>query len=337
MTVVVEMHDRIADPAAWNRVVAESGAPVFYRASVLAAYQAAPLQPTLDVRYLTAVADGRCVAVLPLYHVPSRDPFGAESDRPARTWAISHFWHCYDTRLPAVVPDAGVAQEMWAAVARQAAAWGAERATLVNVARADPLAGHLADLGAVERERNPRYRLELGASIALGDYEAALPAAVRQELRRHRRRAARAGADPVVFAPPLPAEVVDRTCELLGETDRRYNPGYYPAESMAHLLRHGGPAVRVLALSQGPALSAVSVSFVDDGVWHNWAIGVDRAAVDGFSPYTVLLAAAVELALAHGCDRIEMGRTNGSWKQRFGARPVELRAWETPVGNGQPA
>jgi GNAT acetyltransferase-like protein len=332
MAIVVRARESIVAPAQWDRVVEESGAPVFYRAALLAAYQATPLQPTLDVRYLTALEEDRCVAVLPLYHVPPRDPFAAGPRRTHRTLAISHFWHCYDTRLPALAGGDGLAGAVWSAMLEQAAAWGAESVSFVNVARTDPLAGYLARLGAVESERAPRYRIDLGERATPAGYEARLPAAVRQELRRHRRRAAGAGAAPVLFSPPLPEDVVERTCELLGETDRRYNPGYYPAASLAHLLRHGGPAVRVLALATGAKLSAASVSFVDKGTWHNWAIGVDPAGLDRFSPYAVLLAATVELAIEHGCDRIELGRTNGSWKQRFGARPVELRAWEAPTG-----
>jgi GNAT acetyltransferase-like protein len=331
---VVEVHDRIVDQPEWDRVVSESGAPVFYRASILSAYQVAPLQPTLDVRYLTMVHDGRYTAVLPLYHVPSRDPFGIEAAGTAQTWAISHFWHCYDTRLPAIGPGVGVTAAMGAAVTRQAAAWNACRAVLVNVASGDSLDADLRALGLVNRPRNPRFRLELGDVTTTAGYEAVLPSGVRQELRRHRRLAARAGAEPVLFEPPLTAEVVAGTCALLQRTDHHYNPGYYPAAALAHLLGHGGPAVRVAALVKDDVLIAASVSFVDGPVWHNWAIGVDREATRGFSPYTVLLGATVDMALKHGCDRIEMGRTNADWKQRFGARPVELCSWESAVERG---
>jgi Acetyltransferase (GNAT) domain len=331
----VSRHENV--PPGWDELVEAAGAPVFYRAALLAAYQRRPLQPTLAVRYLTVDGPQGTDAVLPAYLVPARDPFAADrAERPGRM-VISHFWHCYDTRLPSAAVTAQVLPLLWAELGRLAAEWDADTYGLLNVATGGPLAESLAATGLRPRARGPRYRLVLDAVECIDAYVAGLPSSARADLRRHGRRAGALGLEPVVLGPPFDDATVDRTVELLGHTEARYNPGYYPATPLAHLLRTGGPQLRVIAMPAGPGgpPAAASVSFVDPPVLHNWAIGVDRDARWPVSPYLVLLGRTVALALAAGCRTVEMGRTNGSWKERFGARPVPLDGWlAEPAGSG---
>jgi hypothetical protein len=323
----VSRHERV--PAGWDEVVDRAGAPVFYRAALLAAYQNRPLQPTLAVRYLTLDRPHGTEAVLPAYLVPARDPFAPDrAERPGRM-AISHFWHCYDTRLPAGALGPRLVAPLWEELRRLAADWDADRYGLLNVAAGGPLAELLAAAGLRPRARGPRYRLSLAGTGSVAGYAAGLPSSARQDLRRHARRAETLGLEPVVHAPPFGADTVRRTTELLAHTAARYNPGYYPAGPLAHLLRAGGRQLRVIALPAAPGgpPAAASVSFLDPPVLHNWAIGVDRDAGWPVSPYLVLLARTVGLALDSGCGTVELGRTNGDWKQRFGAEPVPLDGW----------
>jgi hypothetical protein len=323
----VSRHDSV--PAGWDETVEAAAAPVFYRAALLAAYHRQPLQPTLAARYLTVDGPQGTDAVLPAYLVPARDPFAAGHAELPGTMVVSHFWHCYDTRLPAAPLTADLLTLVWRELRRLATDWGADRYGLLNVASGGPLAGLLRAAGPAPRARGPRYRLSLDTVGSLDGYCATLPPAARQDLRRHARRAAGLGLEPTVHIPPFGDATVRRTVELLGHTEARYNPGYYPAGPLAHVLRTGGPQLRLIALpatAAGPP-AAVSVSFMDPPVLHNWAIGVDRDAGWPVSPYLVLLARTVELALAAGCRTVEMGRTNGGWKERFGARPVPLDGW----------
>jgi len=334
----VSRHDSV--PAGWDDVIEAAGGPVFYRAALLAAYHRRPLQPTRAACYLTVDGPQGTDVVLPAYLVPARDPFAADRSELPGTMVISHFWHCYDTRLPAARLTAEVLGLVWPELRRLAADWGADRYGLLNVAGGGPLAELLRDTGLTPRARGPRYRLSLDAVGSLEEYCATLTSSARQDLRRHTRRAAALGLEPTVHAPPFDDDTVRHAVRLLAHTEARYNPGYYPAGPLAHLLRTGGPQLRLIALpaaAAGPP-AAISVSFLDPPVLHNWAIGVDPDAGSPVSPYLVLLAGTVELALAAGCRTVEMGRTNGGWKQRFGAGPVPLDGWleQLPAADRRP-
>jgi hypothetical protein len=331
-TIRVTSHGKIPDPRAWDAVVAASAAPVFYRSSILAAYGARPLQPTLDARYLIARAGDTPVAVLPLYLVPARDPFGAAAGHKSQTWAISHFWHCYDTRLPCVSVVAPVVIALWEAVAGHARDWGAARFGLINVAARGPESSAFAQIQAHAVPRSQRYRIALAGARDFGEYIARLPRDIRQDARRQLRRAQRAGVTCHVHRPPLPPEVIGRVCELLELTAEKYNPGYYESGPVAHFLTNAGPALRILVLEAGSRVIAASVSFHDGDTLHNWAIGVEPAAAGAFSPYLVLLELSMQYAIAQGCEVIEMGRTNPGWKQRVGAGPVDLTSWMNVEG-----
>jgi hypothetical protein len=326
-SIGVTVDTRIPDPGVWDAVVTRAGAPVFYRASVVESYGRHPLQPTIDVRYLTVTEDGEAAAVLPFYLVPARDPFG-DSERRS-TWAISHFWHCYDTRLP--VSRTGRAAELtravWDAMAAQAADWGAEWFGFTNVAAGNGDGLAIPRGGARRIPRNPRYRIPLAGFRGFDDHLARLPAAVRQDARRQQRLAARAGVVGRVYRDPLPPAIVDAACRLLALTAEAYNPGYYDRSPMEHLLTHAGPQLRVLVLERDGHVFAASISFLDGQTWHNWAIGVEPELRREFSPYLVLLALSVDHAAGSGCRAMEMGRTNPEWKQRVGAKPVALVSW----------
>ena len=324
---VVTRHEHV--PAGWDELIDAAGAPVFYRAAVLGAYQRQPLQPTLDVSYLSLEGRHGMEAVLPAYLVPARDPFAVDRAEGRGRMVISHFWHCYDTRMPATAARPELFTPLWTELGRLAADWEAESYGLLNVATGGPLAALLESTGLTPRARGPRYRLTVEGIGSVEEYVTGLSSSARQDLRRHTRRATTLGLESVVLEPPFDGDVVRHAVRLLSFTEARHNPGYYPIGPLAHLLRTGGPHLRVIALPAAPdgPPAAASVSFLDPPVLHNWAIGVDPRAVWAVSPYLVLLARTVELALTSGCRTVELGRTNGEWKRRFGARPVPLDGW----------
>jgi Acetyltransferase (GNAT) domain len=322
----VSVHRQIPDAQAWDDVVRSSGAPVFYRASVLSAYQDHPFQPTVDIRYLVGWRADRPAAVMPLYLVPARDPFGDHVQYP-RTWAISHFWHCYDSWL-AVVPGAEeIGEPLWAAASAQALEWGADRFGLINTTSTGPASALLKRTGAAMIPRNQRYQLDLSGLSGFEEHLATLPRQTRQDARRQLRRCRDLGVRAHVHEPPFSQELISRVCDLLELTAARYNPGYYPRAAMAHLLACGGDTVRIPVLTIGSEVVAASVSYLDQPVLHNWAVGVGPGVRQWFSPYLALLALTVDYGIRAHCGRMELGRTNPEWKQRIGARPIDLLAW----------
>lgn len=326
----VTVHPEIPDTRAWDAVVKASGAPVFYQSAILAAYQRHPFQPTFDSRYLMGWREGRPAAVMPLYLIPARDPFCGGVQYP-QTWAISHFWHCYDSRL-AVVPGAeGLVGELWSVAGYQALAWEADRFGVINASAAGRASALLSRTGAEMIPRNQRYQIDLRDVSGFAAYLATLPRPVRQDARRQIRRSDRFGVSAHVHQPPFDRALIGRVCELLELTAAEYNPGYYETAAMAYLLAHGGSTLRLPVLMAGSDVIAASVSFLDRPVLHNWAVGVAPGVREHFSPYLSLLALTVDYAIRARCAVIELGRTNAEWKQRIGARPVSLLAWMADV------
>jgi hypothetical protein len=326
----VTVHHEIPDAGAWDAVVRSCRAPVFYRSSILGAYQRYPLQPTLDIRYLIGWQDGRPAAVMPLYLIPARDPFGDGVQYPQK-WAISHFWHCYDSWLVVAPGAEDLARQLWAAASGQALAWGADRFGVINTSSAGRTSALLDRAGAEIIPRNQRFQLDLSGISGFAAHLAALPRDVRQDARRQLRRSDDLGVRAHVCRPPFGRALISRVCELLELTAARYNPGYYPTAAMAHLLAHGGDMLRLPVLMAGSEVIAVSVSFLDRPVLHNWAVGIAPGVRERFSPYLALLALTVEYGIRARCALMELGRTNPEWKQRIGARPVDLLAWMTDL------
>ncbi|MBJ7004527.1 GNAT family N-acetyltransferase [Streptomyces griseofuscus] len=321
----ISSHTRIPDPHGWDAVVAAAGAPVFYRSALLTSYAANPLQPTLDHRYLTVGSGDDPAAVMPLYLVPARDPFGTRNVA-GPPWAVSHFWHCYDTRLPLRHAEKELVEPLWEAMRAQARAWGAAEFGFINMALDSPLTP-LLESRARRVPRNHRFRMPLTAVGSFAEHLERLPARVRQDARRQLRLAARAGITGHVYRDPLPERIVRDACRLLKLTADRYNPGYYEQGPLADLLTNVGAPACVFTLEEAGHVVAASVSFLDGRTLHNWAIGVESEVRGTFSPYLVLLDLSVDYAVSQGCEVIELGRTNPAWKQRFGAEPVELVSW----------
>lgn len=323
--VTVEAVLELPDREAWDRVVDVARAPVFYRSWFVAAYDERPLQPTLDRRYLVARGpSGAVLAVLPLYLVPPRDPLAQAGVEGRGTWAITHFWHCNDTRLPALRSTPELVRRLVEAIEAQAEEWGAATFGFVNVVGSGELSERLAQQGRLAcRPTRPRYRISLEGVRSLADHLGRLRPRVRQDFRRQLRKAARDGAETKVLAPPFPPALVERVCELLEGTE----PRYYRPEPLAHLLSRRGTSIRLPVITIGSEVVAASYSFLDPPTLNNWAIGVDPSLRSRFSPYAVLLARSIDFALATGCSAIELGRTNGDWKQRVGASAIDLVWW----------
>ncbi|HET9898227.1 MAG TPA: GNAT family N-acetyltransferase [Streptosporangiaceae bacterium] len=334
--ITIQVTPHRPEPQEWDKATTMAGLPAFYRSWFIAAYESQPLLTTIDMCYLTAYANDGAIAILPLYLVPATDPFGIEPASPGDTWAISHFWHCNDTHLPATALSQELVAAMWLAIGQQAAAWQASKFGMVNLEADGPLSRYLATTGATRGSRGDRYRIDSTGIRTFDDHLARLPRSVRQDARRQIRKANGAGIASRVYRPPLPDLVVRRVCELMEITGRRYNPGFYDGGRIERLITGAGPELCILTLESGQAVVAASISFLCGTTLHNWAIGAEPALLELCSPFTVLLKLSAELAADHHCRWIELGRINGPWKCRMGAVPVPLESWmSTPARAGQ--
>jgi hypothetical protein len=335
---LIETADSLPDPAAWDDVVRSSGAPVFYLSDVLLAYQAHPLQPALGVYYVTArsAGSGKLTAVLPAYLTPAADPLGimpalVPGFRPGgRPLLLSHFWHWYDTHLPAHRLTRRLVTAMVGAVRNLAASCEAQAFALVNVPVNAPWTKSLGDCGLTGRLIDARYTLDLRPYQSADDYVGALPRDPRQECRRHLRRAGASDAKLAVEeATPGTLAAVARLCRH--SAAKHGNADWYQPERLGAFLSAVGRHVLLITVRMNGELVAASVSFADGPRFHNWAAGSVSPRLLPFSPYLMLLYGSIDAALMERCQLLEGGRRNDSWKKRLGMRRHPLGGWAAAV------
>jgi len=326
--------ESLPDPAAWDDVVQASGAPLFYRADVLAAYQRHPLQQTLGVYYLTArwPGSGDLAAVLPAYLVPATDPLLVLPNlvpgfRPGgRPLLLSHVWHWYDTHLPARRLDEPLVTAMIGTLRDLAAKCRAQAFGLVNVPTDAEWSRSLAGCGLAGLPIDARYALDLRPYGSADDYLASLPGKRRQDSRRQLRRAAGESAELAVDPPEPPTlAAVARLCQL--SAGKHGNADWYRPEPLRAFLSAVQRHVRLVTVRMNGEIVAASISFADGHRFHNWAAGSVPAGLLPYSPYLVLLYATVRAALLEHCQLLEGGRRNDSWKERLGMERRPLSGW----------
>ena len=329
MGLIVEELDALPEGGEWDGLVEASQAPPLYRAAALAAYERAPLLPFSRRLYLVCRErpGGPALAVLPAYLFDWLDPLGVLArlvpagcvGRPA---LLSHFWHCYDARVPARRLGPDVVAALCGRLAACAAAMGAAAYGFLNVAEEGQLLPLLQGAGLRAQRMDARFVLPLDGLGTADAWLAGVRARPRQEMRRHRRRAEAAGAR-VSLERPAPAELAEaaRLCRLTAA--RHGNAGWYEEGPMVGMMC-ALEQVRLLWLRTPAGPAAVGVCFHDGDRFHNWAVGLDYAAAPGFSPYSVLTLASVEAAIRLGCRLLEAGRRNDWFKLRYGMSAVPL-------------
>jgi predicted N-acyltransferase len=335
----VEVSDRVAelDPADWDGVVTAAGAPVFYTHAYLAAYERDPLAAVDAHAYLVVHrrGAGTPVAVLPLYLQRRPDPLAclapAYPELAGHPALLTHVWHCYDTHLPTTAADAApLVGAVLAAMRRVARRLGAPYCGLVNVARGSPTGRALRAAGQPLRHVMDRFAADLRGMDGFEGYLARLGPRARANLRRNARRAAEAGVVTTVV-PPDRADL-DEVAALCGRTAARFgNTGFYPARTFGRFVRGLGGAAHVLQVRQHGRLVAAGVCLVDSQRFHTWTCGVDYDVEGNFSPYAVLFAESVALALRLGRPVLEGGRSNAVFKQRHGLSVRHLEACVVPA------
>ncbi|WKX10498.1 GNAT family N-acetyltransferase [Streptomyces sp. NL15-2K] len=332
---VVEVHEECVDPVGWDHVVDRSGAPLFYRSDVLRSYRRHPLQETLDQYYLTVRRrrTGAVEAVLPLFRLPAADPLGVigsvlpsfrEGGDPV---LLSHVWHWYDTRLPALSADPALVDAVCQAVESLAAECGVQAFGFINVLEDSELATLLGKTRLRGVCADARYTVDLMAFRTAEDYITGLPRGPRQDLRRQLRRAQAAGARTAVETEPDEATLRDVASLCRATAAKHGNPGWYQPARLTGFVHGVEAGLRLLTVRIAGRLVAASISFTDGTVFHNWTAGSLPPARLSFSPYAVLFHASLRAALDEGCELLEGGRRNDDWKTRLGMTRRPLSCW----------
>jgi predicted N-acyltransferase len=314
------------DAADWDSVVHESGAPVFYRHAYISAYEQAPLTNVDSFAYFVVREGDKTLAVTPAYLQTAADPlrrlheaYPEARDQPA---LLSHTWHCYDAHVPAT---AEVLPRLLDAMVRTTSIFGARWCGFVNVQRGNALSRGLRAAGLPARHLVDRWATDLTRFESYEQYLTRLNERARANLRRNERRSYEAGVTIEVLRPQDTS--LDEITVLCDKTANRYeNGGFYPGPTFGKFVTALGDLAHVIEVRQRGKLVAAGICLNDATRFHTWACGIDYAVDGSYSPYGVLFAESVKLAIHLGKSTLEGGRGNGVFKQRHGLSPHHLDA-----------
>jgi predicted N-acyltransferase len=314
---------RKVDAAEWDSVVHAGDAPVFYEHAYVSAYEQVPLTNT-DYSGCFLVRDGgQLVGVLPVHLQSAPNPLRGlhEAYPEARGAAVllSHTWHCYDAHVPAT---AEVLPLLLDAMATAASMFGARWYGFVNVQRGNALSQGLRAAGLPARHLTDRWATGL---TTYENYLAKLGIRARANLRRNERRSRE--ADVTVEVLPADHAALDEISRLCTKTAIRFDSsGFYPGSTFTRFVTALGDLVHVIEVRQHRKLVAAGVCLADATRFHTWTCGVDYAVDGRYSPYGVLFAESVKLAIRLGKTTLEGGRDNAAFKRRYGLSPRHLDA-----------
>jgi predicted N-acyltransferase len=332
LTVRVYEDPRDLAVIGWDEVVSAARAPVFYESAYLAAYHQFPLASIERFGYLV-INESQAefpVAVLPVALHTQADPLGwlreIEPGIEGERALLSHVWHCYDTQLVGAAERPDIAVALVTAQRALAEAWRAPWFGFVNVERDTPTAAALTSAGLAGQHLTDRFSTDLSGITDLDAYLRRLRSRPRANLTRSARRAAETGmTTTVALASDSNLDEVGELCART--TARRGSAHFYPVGTFVRFVSSLGARAYVLAVRQSGRLVAAGVCFTDELRFHTWACGVDYNVTGNASPYAVLFAQSVELAIKLGSTIFEGGRANDVFKIRHGLSARHLDAY----------
>lgn len=319
---------REIDAAEWDSVVHASGAPVFYEHAYISAYEQAPLTNADYFAYFVVRDGEKPVGVLPVYLQSAPNPLRrlheAYPEALGEPALLSHTWHCYDAHVPAT---AEVLPVLLDAMTRVASVFGARWCGFVNVQRGNALSQQLRAAGLPARHLTDTWATGLST---YEHYLAGLGIRARANLRRNERRSREAGVTIEIL--PVDDSALDDVALLCTKSAIRFDTnGFYPGSTFTKFVMALGDLAHVIEVRQHGRLVAAGVCLADATRFHTWTCGVDYAVEGRFSPYGVLFAESVKLAIRLGRTTLEGGRGNADFKRRYGLSPRPLDAVLTQV------
>lgn len=319
----------------WDDLIARCGAPLFYRSAFLRAFEQFPLHGVKAHYYLTGENEsGLLIFAIPLYLSKGIDPMQVIHDHfPAWEGAsilVNHVWHCYDTWIPARHLDAdivGVVLQSMKTLAEElgVAFWG-----FTNVDGTGPLSQALTDAGMRGVQVDERFRVDITTVLDIDHYLALLDGKVRQNLRRYRHIAERAGL--VARITDVQQADLEGFVTLARAGAAKYgNADYYQPGIFENFLRALGNHVRVFEQRLDGKLIGSTILLVDETTLHWWVAGNSYTALPQISPFYLAFLGAVEEALSSGKSVVEAGRRNARFKTRHGLHPRSVLAYFQPT------
>jgi hypothetical protein len=319
---------REIDAADWNSAVRAAGAPVFYEHAYLAAHEQHPLITGIaSFAYFVVRQGDQAVAVAPACLQTAADPLRRlhEVYPEARGQAalLSPVWHCYDAHVPSTIGVDAV-PVLLNAMIRTASAFRVRWCGLVHVERGTALSQELRANGLPARHLSDRWTADL-TGLTYEHYLARLGQRARANLRRNERRSLEAGVTIDVLRPGNAA--LTEIALLCDKTANRFSDnGFHPEATFTGFVRALGDHAHVIEVRQRGKLVAAGICLTDATRLHTWACGIDYAVDGNYSPYGVLFAESVRLAIRLGKQTLEGGLDNAAVKLRHGLRPRPLDA-----------
>jgi predicted N-acyltransferase len=316
------------DAAHWDSVVRTAGAPVFHEHAYVSAYEQSPLTAIEGFAYFVVWQGDQPVAVAPAYLQTAADPlrclyaaYPEARDQPA---LLSHAWHCYDAHVPSTIGTDAV-PSLLNAMMRTASAHRARWCGFVNVQRGNALSQELRANGLPARHLVDRWTADLAGATGYEHYLTRLGERARANLRRNERRSREAGVAVEVL--PVHHAALDEITVLCTRTAARHdNADFYPDRAFARFVRELGDLAHVIEVRQRDKLVAAGICLTDATRFHTWTCGVDYVVDGNYSPYSVLYAESIKLAIRLGKNVLEAGRGNAGFKRRHGLSPRPLDA-----------
>ena len=320
---------REIDAADWNSVVRGADAPVFYEHAYLAAHEQSPLIAGIDSFAYFVIRQGdHPVAVAPACVQTAADPlrrlYEVYPEARGQAALLSHAWHCYDAHVPSTIGVDAV-PVLLNAMIRTASAFRVPWCGLVNVERGSALSQELRANGLPARHLFDRWAADLTGVTDYEHYLARLSQRARANLRRNERRSHDAGVTIDVLRSS--AAALDEIALLCDKTANRFGgDGFHPEATLIGFVRALGDLAHVIEVRQRGKLVAAGICLTDATRLHTWACGIDYAVDGNYSPYGVLFAESVRLAIRLGVQTLEGGLDNAAVKLRHGLRPRPLDA-----------
>jgi predicted N-acyltransferase len=314
------------EPAAWDAVVHAGAGSVFHTSGWLRALEEAG-PGRFRPAHLVAEVDDRAVGVCPAFlfdACPRIDHLltvaRPEALQPAGPILLAHSLAAL-AGGPVVRPGhEAAALELALELERQAERLGAWAWGFANLGEG-ALLGWLTGRGYAVGRVSTAYALDVRWPDAAA-YWSAMRRHRRKRLLAERRKSQRLGVRVGLGAAPFNASValvhdfMARRSTPLDVLPRRFLRALD-----AHLADHEAsvwaetPDGRLLAVFKGWRLG---------GLWSLWIAGLDEERTEAYEPYHGLMAELVETAIRHRVPRVDLGRSNGWIKRRYGALPRGL-------------
>jgi hypothetical protein len=323
------------DISRWDELITYCSAPLFYRTSFLRAFEQFPLHDVKAYYYLTGEDEnGLLIFATPVYLLEGVDPMRVINDYfPDYTGApilVNHVWHCYDTRIPARNLDADVVGVILQSMKKLAEELGVACWGFTNVDGTGELSLALTTAGMTGIQVDERFCVDLALVHDIDCYLALLDSKVRQNLRRYRHIAQRAG---------LVSRIIDiQKADLEGFVTlaragaAKYgNADYYQPGIFESFLCALGDQAQVFEQRLDGKLIGSTILLVDESTLHWWVAGNNYTALPQISPFYLAFLGAIEEALASGKSVMEAGRRNSRFKTRHGLQPRPVLAYFQPT------